>query len=225
MNKRLLFTMIALCTGAFAHADAIVSAPEGSFTAPTIERFKGTPVDQSSYDFLNGMTYRNLGQSDHINYDGNSFVDGNTSVSGGFDEGDGDTVGYFATGDSVTPTSFEFKFAAGVTRFGFHGIASVDGGAPELNGIVNIEFFDMNDQSLMLVPVDTGSFFSWDDFYGFQSTSGPIGRVVFNDVRKMVLDNVTFEGAAAAVPEPASIALFGLGLAGFAVARRKAVRK
>ncbi|MDL2353823.1 MAG: PEP-CTERM sorting domain-containing protein [Pseudomonadota bacterium] len=223
MNKRLLFTMIALCAGAFAHAAPIVDAPESSFVAPTIEHFKGTPTDVASYDFLNGMTYKNLGQADHINFDGNSFVDGNTSVSAGYDDGDGD-VGYFATGDAITPTSFEFSFASGVTRFGFHGIASVDDGASSTNGIVNIEFFDMNNISLMLVPVDTGSFFSWYDFYGFESTSGPIGRVVFNNVNKMVLDNVTFEGAAA-VPEPASIALFGLGLAGFAAARRKTARK
>ena len=62
--------------------------------------------------------------------------------------------------------------------------------------------------------------FFWEDFFGFESDAGAIGRVVFRGVGSMVLDDVAFQKAAA-VPEPASIALFGLGLAGFAVARRK----
>ncbi len=215
MNKKLIFTLIALCAGAMAHAGVVAVTDAGNFAAPTIEHFTGNSVLASSYDFGNGMTYANsAGQSDLINYDGFYSLGGPGGTNWGIDYD-----GYFATGNS--PTTFEFKFAGGVTRFGFSGGAAADEGA---EGIVNLQFFDMNDVLMNDLLVNTSSLFSWYDFYGFESDSGAIGRVVFQNVGGLVLDDVMFDGTAA-VPEPASIALLGLGLAGFAVARRKPARK
>lgn len=224
MNKQLLFAIIALCVGAAAHAGpipAIDSADLTKFVAPTVEHFNTAVDPQNTHDFGNGMTYANLAaQSDSI-YTIGPFVLGSAGgATGGYD---GNRDGYFATGN--TPTTFELKFAGGVTRFGFRGGEAVVEDDPLVqDGIMNLEFFDMNNVSMGTAQADDWGLFFWDDFYGFESTSGPIGRVVFQGVGSMVLDEVTFERAAE-VPEPASIALLGLGLAGFAVARRKPARK
>lgn len=219
MNTKFLFTGIALCIGALANAGVIGKIDRKAFTAPTVEQFKGSDViEQPTYDFGNGMSY--AGQSDSINYIGDFDLAGAGGTGGGID---GEEDGYFATAN--THTTFEFKFARGVTSFGFYGAEAIVGdGSFGRDGIIDLEFYDMNDQLLAALSVKKFDLFSWDDFYGFESNSGAIGRVVFRDVGSMVLDNVTFQRVAA-VPEPASIALLGLGLAGFAVARRKQPRK
>lgn len=227
MTKKFLFTAIALCAGALANAGILVNNDVGQFVNPTIEHFADTAVVASSYDFGNGMTYRNVdGNLDLVKNTGSYFLGRGNVANGGTDDD-----WYFATDLPIgtSSTTFEFKFAGGVTRFGFYGAENfVDGDAVQ-DGLMELKFFDMNDILMNAGPVtaDTSDpSFWWGAFYGFESDAGPIGRVVFQNVGTMVLDDVTFEpAAAAAVPEPASIALFGLGLAGFAAARRKTARK
>lgn len=223
MTKHLLLTAIALCSAAFANAGVINSATIDKFNSPTIEHFADEPVSDSYFNFGNGMTYTNLkGIADDVKYTGPYFIGGGRTTAFGVDDD-----WYFAANVTGTRSNaFAFNFAAGVTRFGFHGAAEVNDANPA--GTINMQFLDLNGQEIGTSSFNTAGDFFWDDFYGFESLSGPIASVVFDQVGGLVLDDVTFEGAgaaAAAVPEPASIALLGLGLAGFAVARRKPVRK
>lgn len=217
MNKKIIAALFALCASAFAHA-GVVAVDASAFTGATVEHFGGDAVTTAAYDFGKGLTYANLSQQeDFINY-----VDWYDLVQGGFVMGGYDDSGYFATQNS--PTTFKFAFDKGVTRFGFYGAErSNPDGAPEEDGIIDLQFFDVNGAMIgSTVHVDTNGLFQYDTFYGFESDVA-IGSVVFNQVGGMVLDELSYQGAE--VPEPGSMALLGLGLAGFAVARRKAAGK
>ena len=58
-------------------------------------------------------------------------------------------------------------------------------------------------------------------FYGFISSSPFSSVSLSTDAELLILDNVTRANAIAAIPEPASFALFGLALAGLACTRRR----
>lgn len=59
-------------------------------------------------------------------------------------------------------------------------------------------------------------------FFGF-SDAGGIGRVVATGINSWspIIDNLTFGQQANGVPEPATLALLGLGLVGLGVSRRR----
>lgn len=223
MSKKFVFTALALCAAAFANAGAINAIDETGFVNPTVEHFTGDLLTAASYDFGNGMTYANLdGTPDLVKTEG-IYILGDNAANGGYDDDR-----YFGTqiAQGKRTTSFEFRFAGGVTRFGFRGAEASGTESPSADGMMDVQFYDMNGALLDTMTADDGGLFSWQDFYAYESTAGAIGRVVFADVGYMVLDDVTFDAVAgAAVPEPGSLALLGLGLAGFAVARGKPARK
>lgn len=81
-----------------------------------------------------------------------------------------------------------------------------------------VEFFDLADVLLGSVAYGDNPgmvFVGWED-------AGGIGRARFHDTaangRIVHMDDFRFEGA---IPEPATLALLGLGLAGLGVARRR----
>lgn len=87
-----------------------------------------------------------------------------------------------------------------------------------------VSFFDTALNLLGTVNVSlTGDFSS--AFAGWENQAG-ISRI---QIRELTGDNglvggfnnIRLEGTASAVPEPTSVALLGLGLAGFAAARRR----
>lgn len=206
--------------GSVAQAGIIGGLSETSFSSAVVEDFNGPYSVTANYDFGNGMVYTNLnGNNDHVNYTSSYGMGSEPSISDGLD-GSGD--GYFGTGP--TPTTFEFAFAAGVSSFGFYGAeSSVPNGSLQRNGELDISFYDLGNNLIDSLAVSTAGTFAWDQFHGFMSDSGSIGRVVFNNVGHMVLDNVTF-GTTASVSEPGTLALLALGLAGFGFSRKKHAR-
>lgn len=83
---------------------------------------------------------------------------------------------------------------------------------PEIDNI-NVDVFDIN--NVLLGSVSTST--DLDVAIPFAG----VGRLQFDDFRSTgyVLDNIQFDSVS--VPEPAMLALFGLGLAGLGFARRK----
>ncbi len=96
--------------------------------------------------------------------------------------------------------------------FGFDIVGS-DGG-----GLFLTQFFG-SDGTLLGSFAQTAS----DSFFGFEVESGALIRgvsITNTDPGGLAYDNFTFNSVAS-VPEPASIALLGLGLAGIGFSRRK----
>ena len=104
---------------------------------------------------------------------------------------------------------FGFTFSAPVTDVSFYLVT--DGFGTDITSYLN----GVEVQSF-LVSTYNGA----NSFYGFSNTL--INSVVFNvsGDHLALIDNVAYSNV---VPEPASLALLGLGLAGFAAARRRKV--
>ena len=207
---------VAFCMlmGSPASGDIVSGVDQGEFGAAVVEVFQGAYVVVGFYDFGNGMVYSNLvGQTDHINYTEGYGMGNGPSINGGL-EGAGD--GYFGT--NISPTTFELSFVGGITHFGFYGAESdVDDGSLGRNGELDMVFYDTNDILIgsiaELTPPDTHA---WEQWHGFTTDDGTlIGRIVFEEVGHMVLDNVSF-----VVPAPGALAVFGMGLLGWRRRRR-----
>ena len=113
----------------------------------------------------------------------------------------------------LKPTGEEIFFTSTVTRVGFNFGSNVNINVPfetYLNGVLTGSF------NLITAP-NTMPFFGFEDLAG-------IDRIVFLPelTSRFVsqIDNLRFEGRVS-VPEPGTLALFGIGLLGMGAARRR----
>ena len=124
-------------------------------------------------------------------------------------------------------------WASGSITYAFD--ASILGALPNAVGIVwtdgiNNITFQAYDETNALIGTLVGShaddnFFGGtaeDRFYGV-TTSGGISRIVISDPSGIEVDHLQYglRGALVPVPEPATLALLGIGLAGLGLSRRK----
>ena len=106
-----------------------------------------------------------------------------------------------------------------VTAIGFDLFAIT--GSPSVSTTLNIRLFDAGVRALGSTSV-TGVNAATPTFFGVVSDMGAIGSLTFGvpGVGEFI-DNITFGNAVAQLPEPGSLALFGLGLLGLGVAVRR----
>ncbi len=130
-----------------------------------------------------------------------------------------------ATDNTIGPNSFSsdlnISFLPTVNAVGFD-VFQIFGAA---EGIV-VSLFDLNDLLIGATEVPADIF---GVFFGVIDDASQIGRITLTannaDSGAEVIDNIAFgQSSATPVPEPASLALFGLGLAGFAMTRRTSRR-
>lgn len=203
---KMLFVLALSAAAASSQAAVVTSLPGGTaLVIPATEQvgFAGPAV------VAPGVTYTSTQPSAYGYTGGYSFI-GNSSWNGtpmiGLDRG----TGYFT-----------LSFASGISGF----LGELNWTTGNQGGDASIQIYDSLNNLLESLTLESGGINQVaPGFYGFSRATADIASIRFNE-EYIGVRNILTSGAGSDVPEPASYALMALGLAGFAIARRKSAKK
>ncbi len=223
--KKSVCLFVCLFTGSVNAAISIDNTVTGSIT----HDFEGLPVTGSvtglisqgwaDYgEFFTGQTLSTAGNFDSLsgnpitplNLEANVVASDNIGI---FSFNNGNHIIYGDLSGALGEGALSILFDSDTDIFGLDILGSN-------GGDFVIDFFSSNGSLLGSIS----QMIALDSFFGFQVTSGSLIRAVSitnTDFGGIGFDNVTFNGSMEKIPEPASIALLGLGLAGIGFSRKK----